>query len=255
MPIGFLTAAERDRLNHFPTQIPDEGLRAFFLLTEDDQRVINHSARPRPGWALRYSSVPCATWGFAPDDLHTTPKEVVTYVARQLEVSPRRSAYGRRRKTRTTHLVQIQRYLGFRLATPLDLYALQTWLEERALEHDKPMLLLQLACDQLHHDRIVRPGLTRLERLIATARQQAHLETFRRLTPLLTEAQRAMLDQTASKFSLRIWLDKPTVSGHRNSVKLQTLTVSLGSAYPAAMRPWRRRADGGTYDRVNYPPA
>ena len=133
--------------------------------------------------------------------------------------------------------MQIQRYLGFRLATPLDLYALQTWLEERALEHDKPMLLLQLACDQLHHDRIVRPGLTRLERLIATARQQAHLETFRRLTPLLTEAQRAMLDQTASKFSLRIWLDKPTVSGHRNSVKLQTLTVSLGEPYPAAMRP------------------
>jgi hypothetical protein len=77
---------------------------------------------------------------------------------------------------------------------PLDLYALQTWLEERALEHDKPTLLLQLSCDQLRRDRIVRPGLTRLERLIATARQQAHLETFRRLTPLLTEAQLAMLD-------------------------------------------------------------
>ena len=28
---------------------------------------------------------------------------------------------------------------------------------------------------------IVRPGLTRLERLVATARQQAHEETFRRL--------------------------------------------------------------------------
>ena len=29
MPIGFLTAAERDRLNRFPAQIPDDDLFAF----------------------------------------------------------------------------------------------------------------------------------------------------------------------------------------------------------------------------------
>jgi transposase len=46
--------------------------------------------------------------------------------------------------------------------------------------------------------------------------------------------------QTSSKFSLRIWLDKPTVSDHRNPVKLQTLSFSRGEPYPAAMRPWRR---------------
>ena len=95
----------------------------------------------------------------------------------------RSQAYGRRINTRTTHLQQVQAHLGFRLATPLDLYALQTWLVERALEHDKPTLLLQLACDKLRREQIVRPGLTRLERLVATARQQAHEETFRRLTP------------------------------------------------------------------------
>jgi len=30
MPIGFLTAAERDRLNRFPVPIPDDDLFAFF---------------------------------------------------------------------------------------------------------------------------------------------------------------------------------------------------------------------------------
>ena len=65
---------------------------------------------------------------------------------------------------------------------------------ERALEHDKPTLLFQLACDKLHREQIVRPGITRLERLVATAREQAHAETFRRLTPLLTPAQQAWLD-------------------------------------------------------------
>jgi hypothetical protein len=36
MPIGFLTAADRTRLNGFPEQIPHEDLSAFFLLSEAD---------------------------------------------------------------------------------------------------------------------------------------------------------------------------------------------------------------------------
>jgi hypothetical protein len=195
MPIGFLTATERDRLNHFPTPIPDEDLRAFFLLTEADQHVINHQreAHTRLGFALQLCAL--RYLGFAPDDLSTTPWEIVSYVAPQLGVPPEAiQPYGQRIKTRTTHLLQAQAYLGFRTATPLDLYGLQTWLGERALEHDKPTLLLQLACDKLRRDQIVRPGLTRLERLVATARQSAHTETFRRLTPLLTSARSTLLD-------------------------------------------------------------
>jgi hypothetical protein len=62
-------------------------------------------------------------------------------VAEQLHVLPEViAAYGSRIATRTTHLQQVQRHLGFRRATPLDVYALQTWLLERALEHDKPTL-------------------------------------------------------------------------------------------------------------------
>jgi TnpA family transposase len=146
MPIGFLTATERDRLNHFPTPIPDEDLQAFFLLSEDDQQVINRQreAHTRLGFALQLCAL--RYLGFAPDDLSMTPEEVVLYVARQLDVpSAALHAYGQRAKTRTTHFQQVQAYLGFRTATPLDLYALQTWLGERALEHDKPSLLFQLA--------------------------------------------------------------------------------------------------------------
>ena len=159
MPIGFLTATERDRLNHFPTPIPDEDLRAFFWLSEDDQHVVNQQreAHTRLGFALQLCAL--RYLGFAPDDLSTTPEEAVLYVARQLDVPPAAiHAYGQRVKTRTTHFQQVQAYLGFRTATPLDVYALQTWLGERALEHDKPSLLLQLACDKLRRDQIIRPG-------------------------------------------------------------------------------------------------
>jgi hypothetical protein len=173
MPIGFLTAADRTRLNRFPEQIPHEDLSAFFLLSEADQQAINqqHSeAHTRLGFALQLCAL--RYLGFAPDDLTTAPPRAVEYVAQQLGVAPQAlTAYGTRRPTRTTDFQHVQAHLHFRLATPLDMYALQTWLGERALEHDKPTLLLQLACDKLRREYIVRPGLTRLERLIATARQ------------------------------------------------------------------------------------
>jgi TnpA family transposase len=195
MPIGFLTAADRTRLNGFPEQIPHEDLSAFFLLSEADHRAINQhrEAHTRLGFALQLCAL--RYLGFAPDDLQRAPSVAVEYVAQQLGVAPQAlAAYGARRPTRTTDFQQVQTHLHFRLATPLDFYALQTWLGERALEHDKPTLLLQLACDKLRREHIVRPGLTRLERLIATARQQAHDETWRRLTPLVTADQHPWLD-------------------------------------------------------------
>src|SRR5215510_5101566 len=163
MSTGFLTPADRDRLNRFPAQIPEEDLRAFFLLSEDDQRTINQhrEAHTRLGFALQLCAL--RYLGFAPDDLTTAPAAAVEYLAHQLGVAPQAlQAYGGRRPTRTVHFQQVQLHLHFRLATPLDMYALQTWLVERALEHDKPTLLLQLACDKLRREQIVRPGLTRL---------------------------------------------------------------------------------------------
>ena len=196
MPIGFLTPAERERLSRFPEHIPDDDLFVFFRLSDDDHGVINQQREDatRLGFALQLCAL--RYLGFAPDDLSLTPWEAVIYVARQLHVPPEAiETYGRRIKTRTTHLQLVQSHLGFRSARPLDIYAVQTWLVDRALEHDKPTLLLQLACEKLRRDQIVRPGITRLERLVATARQQAHDETFRRLTPLLTVERMAWLDR------------------------------------------------------------
>jgi Tn3 transposase DDE domain/Domain of unknown function (DUF4158) len=100
-------------------------------------------------------------------------------------------------------------------------------LVERALEHDKPTFLFQLACDKLQRDQMVRPGITRLERLVATAREQAHAETFQRLTPLLTTAQQAWLDSLLvpepSLGRTRLaWLRQEAVS-HAASQILMTL--------------------------------
>src|SRR5262245_1109409 len=133
MPISFLTAAERDRLNRFPEQIAEDDLFAFFQLSEADHTAINkqREVHNRLGFALQLCAL--RYLGFAPDDLRTAPWAAVVYVARQMGVPPEAlRTYGERGATRTTHLQLVQTHLGFRTALPLDFYGLQTWLVERA---------------------------------------------------------------------------------------------------------------------------
>ena len=120
----------------------------------------------------------------------------VAFLAEQLQASPAAlHDYGARSQTRTEHLQQIQLRLGFRDATREDFSALADWLLTRALEHDKPSLLFQLACEHLHAEKIIRPGVTRIERLVMETRERGHRETFRRLGPFFTEQRLVQLDQ------------------------------------------------------------
>ena len=59
---------------------------------------------------------------------------------------------------------------------------------------DKPSLLFQLVCDDLRAEKIVRPGITLLERLVMAARERGHGGTFRRLVPLFTNERMTQFD-------------------------------------------------------------
>src|SRR5262244_2204974 len=228
MSTSFLTAAERDRWQRFPETIPQDDLAVYFLLSADDQREVNRPREPcnRLGYALQLCTL--RYLGFVPTDFTATPEVVVTFVAEQLGMPPQGLGLYDNRRTQSEHRRHVQAYLKFRRATPLDFYALHTWLVERALEHDKPTLLLQLACEKLYRERIVRPGVTRLERFVATAREQAHEETFRQLTPLLTDEWKTLLDgllqpDTTTGRTLLSWLRHEAVS-HAASHISATLT-------------------------------
>ena len=196
MPIGFLTDAERERLDSFPAQVVPGDLDTYFTLSRADRRQVPRttSGANRLGFALQLGTL--RFLGFCPDDLSTAPEAVVAFVAKQIDVPPGELArYGRRGQTRTEHLRQILHVtLRFRKATARDLVQLESWLVERALEHDRPTLLLGLACEHLLGLRIERPGITHLERVVASARQRARQETYRRLAPILTRDCKARLD-------------------------------------------------------------
>ena len=195
MPGQFLTKAERKNLQSFPLSPTDSDIITFFTLSAEDLALIKQRSGDynRLGFALQLGAL--RYLGFVPDNLKSAPNPIVNYLARQLQVNPKLlSRYGKREKTRTQQLRQIQAYLGFRKLTKIDLLLLDQWLLARAMEHDRPTLLLQLLCDKLFSDKIVRPGVTILERMVTQVRCQAELETFRRLKPLLTSERKEFLD-------------------------------------------------------------
>jgi TnpA family transposase len=196
MPGQCLTEAEREQLRQFPAEIPPADVIAYFTLSPADLAQVRHQRgdHNRLGFALQLGAL--RYLGFSPDDPTTAPASVVAYLSQQLDVRPDvLPAYGQRAHTRRDHLQAIQVYLGFREAGPVELRALGEWLVDRALEHDRPSLLFRVACEHLHAAKIIRPGVTRLERMVVTARQCAQRETLQRLASLLTEASRTRLNR------------------------------------------------------------
>lgn len=190
MPGRILTDRERERLEQFPAQIAPSDLITYFTLSSAQLDLVyqHRGDCNRLGFALQLLTL--RYLGFCPDRLTTVPADVVAYVAKQLNTTPESLVdYGKRAQTRTDHFQKIQAYLGFRSAKLKELRALAGWLLARALEHDKPMLLLQLACERLYYLKIVRPGVTVLERMVVTARGRAQQHIFRRLKPVLTPHQ------------------------------------------------------------------
>jgi len=195
MPVKLLSAAERDRLVRFPDAVSREDVASHFALSDLDLRAAGrlHGDHNRLGFALQLAAI--RFLGFVPADLDGAPTEAVRYLADQVGAAPDDlSRYGRRPKTVREHLVLAAAHAGFRRPTASDLDRLAAWLVERALEHDRPTLLFRAAAEKLKRERVLRPGVTVVERAVATARAQAHDESLRRLDPVLTADTRAALD-------------------------------------------------------------
>ncbi|MDP9351843.1 MAG: DUF4158 domain-containing protein [Chloroflexota bacterium] len=195
MPGQFLTAVERERLASFPPQIPPEDVGVYFTLSERDLGLVRERRGDQNRLCFSLQLGALRYLGFSPDDLSTAPADVVSYLARQVDADPDAlSFYASRDHTRTSHLQEIEAHLGFRHPTPEDLEELSDWVLERALEHDKATLLFGLAAQKLLAAKIVRPGVTVLERLVASARDRTGPETYHRLEPLLIPELRNVLD-------------------------------------------------------------
>ena len=228
MPRRFLSKAERQRLSQFPDEVTETDCIVYFTLTPADQKLIRsrRSEENRLGIALLLCSL--RYLGYFPPKIHDSPENVVAFVANQLQVSPEYLAvYADRDETRREHVPEIMQHLGFRRPRASDRKSLIAWLGERTLEHDRPSMLLQQACERLYQLRLVRPAITTMEELVADARQWAEVKSIEVLVnPLPTRVQKTLdellvRDEELGRAPI-LWLRR-FATGHSDKDILETL--------------------------------
>ena len=184
--------SERDSLDGVPDQVD---LTAFWLSEHDRADVVGwrRSDPGRIAAGIQIGSL--RSLGFIPADLSTVPVEAVQVVANQLGLDAGLlGEYTPPDRTLRNHIAGVERHLGFRRCDHGDLKAAQDWLVQRAMEHDRPITLYSVLCDHLRAERLVRPALSTLERLIASARQVAYEETWTKLRPEFSADQLDEID-------------------------------------------------------------
>lgn len=191
---GFVSDTDRRALEQFPTFVEDPA-NYFTLLAEDLELVMaRYGSAARLAGGLQIGAMRLV--GFVPFDLTAAPSDIVDFVAGQVGVGAASLAeYTNRDQTRSDHVSDVERHLGFRRADRGDLKSFSDWLVERALEHDRPSVLFRLACEHLRSEQIVRPAVTTVERAVVSARQRATNQTYIRLAPQLDQQRRDGLSE------------------------------------------------------------
>ncbi len=257
MPPGrFLSDAEIERLGAFPEQIERGDVVRFFSPAGEDLTFVRmqRGAPNQLGIALQLGAL---RWlGFVPEDLTAAPAEVLAALGSALDIPPRTIFdYAVRAPTRVEHRLLVRAHADFRAFIERDLDHIRAQMVEIALEHERPSLLLARLCELMRAERIERPSIDRLVRLVGSARERAHEQTFERLAPQLTDPIREKLDGllvAGDGKSAHAWLrSRPTsVSGRALGRELQkrTFLLELGverfdlSRLPPNRRAWLAQA-------------
>ena len=148
------------------------------------------------GFALQLGTVRfLGTFLTDPTDV---PPSVVSYMSHQLQIEdpsclPR---YLARRVTHHEHAQDITRRYGYRdFHAPREVFRLVRWLYTRAwLSAERPSVLFDLATARLVEHKVLLPGVTVLERLVASVRDRAAARLWQRLAQLPERRPTATLE-------------------------------------------------------------
>jgi TnpA family transposase len=196
MPVRFLTAEQEHRYGRFAGSPSIEQFARYFHLDDADHEFVNARRQelPRLGCAVQLGTVRfLGTFLSDPTDV---PEAVVAVMARQIGIAdPSSFPLYRKGRVRWLHAAEIRNRYGYREFTePLPRWRLIRWLYALCWTGtERPSVLFDRATAWLVAHKVLLPGASVLERLVARVRTRASQHLWRRLNAPVTPEQRRQL--------------------------------------------------------------
>jgi len=215
-----LTPTQLDNLFALPVAEPD--LIRHWTLDATDLAAVDRrrGGTNQLGYALQLCAFRYPGRLLRPGD--TIPISALRFVAGQLGVGPEALlTYAARPQTRREQLDALRKAFGFRMFAPGHGRDLLAWLLPVALATTSAQAVAATLMDELRRRRIVAPGSSVVERLVAAGLVLAERHVAVQLTRSLTPRQIGELDallapKQATALSVLAWSRQPpAVPGHR----------------------------------------
>jgi TnpA family transposase len=198
VPVSFLTDEQRQRYGRYAGDPTPDQLARYFHLDDSDRDLIRRRRYDHVplGFAVQLGTVRFLGTFLA--DPTAVPPVVVKTMAVQVTVAdPRCLERYRTGETRWDHMAEIRRHYGYReFSEPSVHFRLARWLHALCWTGtERPSVLFDRATAWLVAHKVLLPGVSMLERLVARIRARANQRLWRRLSAPVTPAQQKQLDR------------------------------------------------------------
>jgi len=248
MPVSFLSESQKQHYGCYVGEPTAAQLAQYFHLDDPDQTHIarRRGLHNRLGFAVQLGTVRFLGT-FLPDPT-AVPAGVVRYLAQQLRIAdPSCLTRYRTSDQRWEHTAEIRRIYGYEdFLIPRVQFRLQRWLYALCWTGtDRPSVLFERATMWLLSHKVLLPGVSVLERLVARLRPRVEARVWQVLTHGLSPAQQTQLTTLlqvppGGRYSpfdrLRRGPIRQSVPALRHALRRVEEVRTLGLAVPSAGR-------------------
>jgi TnpA family transposase len=190
-----LTPEQRLQLIQLPEDLSDRLLARYHTLSEKDLRVIHEHRRDYNKFGFAVQLCLLRFPGRVISDVLEIPQRVLSHIAAQLGLPVSAfNDYGNRDNTIYEHLDEIRSIYGFRNYGWREILLLTRKLLPLAMQNHRPLPLVMKALDMMREEKIIAPGITETERLVALVLDLANTRIENQSVAGVTDVQRARLD-------------------------------------------------------------
>lgn len=193
MPVSYLSPAHYETYGQYSGHLSDAQLSRYFYLDDFDLEQIGTRRRNLNRVGFAFQLVTVRFLGIYVEDLQTMPANGKQFVLKQLQTTIRDDELQTYNTSETfwDHQSDINVTYGYHsFHDVLPSYRFLRWLYTRTwVSSERPSILFDLSTAWLIEHKVLLPGVTVLERLVATVRERAEQRSWQLIRHQLNDEQ------------------------------------------------------------------